>query len=267
MAVYEYDHYKKFFNSWVESQPKAGHGEYRRVALALGISTTLISQVFKADKHLSLEMSSELCDYLALDEDESEYFILLVEHAKSGSLKLQKRFMRQIRMRQERAKKLETRVKKDVEMDEATKAVFYSSWIYTGIRMLSDTNEGNDVLEISKRLHLERNQVQKVVDFLLEHRLCVVKDGSLKMGPARTHIGSSNLLVVKHHQNWRLQAFQKMIQSDEDNLFYTSPMSLSREVAEKIRQELPGFIQKVSDKIRPSKAEVVRCLNIDWFEY
>jgi uncharacterized protein (TIGR02147 family) len=271
MSVYDFDDYKMFFNDWVQSQPREGHGEYRRLALSLGISTTLVSQVFRGGndqgKDLSLEMTAELCDYLSLNDDESEYLLLLVEFAKAGSTKLKKKFQRQIRQRQDKARKIENRVKKDIEMDETTKSIFYSSWIYSGIRILTDTELGNDAAEIAKRLHLPRNQVQKVIEFLLEHKLCLMKEGKLKMGPARTHIGSSNLLVVKHHQNWRLQAFQKMIQTDDDNLFYTSPMSLSFEVAEKIRRELPSFIEKISASVGPSKSETVRCLNIDWFEY
>lgn len=54
---------------------------------------------------------------------------------------------------------------------------------------------------------------------------------------------------------------------NENDLFFTSPMSLSKEAAEKIRQELPAFIEKISKIVIPSKSEVIRCLNIDWFEY
>lgn len=39
-SIYQFDNYKKFFNSWIENQPKKGHGEYRRLALHLNVSTT-----------------------------------------------------------------------------------------------------------------------------------------------------------------------------------------------------------------------------------
>jgi len=227
----------------------------------------MISQVFKGDKHLSLELAAELCEYLELNDEEADYFLLLVECQKAGSQKLLKRLSRQVHNRQEKARKLENRVKAKNEMTEEVKSVFYSSWIYSGVRLLTDLEQMNSAADIATRLSMPRNQVQRVVDFLIKNHLAVAEKNKLKLGAARTHIGSSSILVNKHHQNWRLQALNKMAFQDEDNFFYTGPMTLSAEVANKIRQELPSFIENINSQILPSKSEVVRCLNIDWFEY
>lgn len=266
-SLYEFTDYKIFLNEWVESQPKKGHGEYRRIALSLNVSTTMISQVFKADKHLSLEMACELCDYLSLSEDEIEYFLLLVEHQKSGSQKLANRLLKQIKKKQERALKLENRIKKDMELSEEDKAIFYSSWVYSGISLMTDIDAYSNTTQISQRLNLPKNLVQKVISFLLEKGMCIEVKGNIKMGPTSTHVGSSNLLTVKHHQNWRLLGFNKMIFEDDKQLFFTGPMVMSQEVADEVRIRLPEIIQDILKKVHPSKSEVVRCLNIDWFEY
>jgi uncharacterized protein (TIGR02147 family) len=266
-SIYEFQDYKIYLNHWVSKQPKAGHGEYRRIAKDLGVSTTMISQVFKSDKHLSLEMGAELCDYLNLSEDESEYLLLLLEFQKAGSYKLQQRLKKQILKRQDRAQKLENRLRKDADLSEENKAVFYSSWIYSAVRLLSDISTYNDSLEIAKRLNLDKNLVEKVIDFLLDQKLCTRQGGKLKMGPTSTHIGTSSLLLSKHHQNWRLQGFNKMILNDNNNLFFTGPLVLSKELADEIRMQLPNFIQETIAKVHSSKSEVVRCFNIDWYEY
>lgn len=265
-SLFNFDDYKQWVNAWVENQPRQGFGEYRRMALALSVSTTMVSQVFKGDKHLSLELASDLCDYLRLDDEETDYFLLLVEYARAGSHKLKKRLERQMKARQERAKKLETRVKA-TELTEQDKAVFYSSWMYAGVSILCDLENYNDAESIAQRLNLPRNQVQKVLDFLLQRQLVAESKGQLKLGTTRTHIGSSSPLVSRHHQNWRVQAFTKMIQADEDQFFYTGPMTLSVDVAEWVRRELPAFVERINAKVIPSPSEVVRCLNIDWYEY
>lgn len=54
---------------------------------------------------------------------------------------------------------------------------------------------------------------------------------------------------------------------DNKNLFFTMPMSLSEEVADKVREDLPAYIEKIAKWVGPSPSQVVRCLNIDWFEY
>lgn len=266
VSIYHFQSYKDFYNSWVENQPRQGFGEYRRLAKELNISTTMVSQVFKGDKHLSLELASELCEYLRLDDGETDYFILLVELERAGSHKLRKLLLRQVKDRQEKSRKLENRVKTK-ELSAEAKMTFYSSWMYSGVRLLADTGGFNDAEVISSRLNLPRNHVQKILDFLIENNLLVEEKGKLKMGSARTHVGSSSPMVTRHHQNWRIHAMSKIQQNSEDDFFYTGPMVLSEEVALWIRQELPSFVEKLNARLIPSPSEVVRCLNIDWFEY
>lgn len=266
-TIFTYNDYKKYFNAWVEQQPKSGYGEYRRVAQALHLSTTMVSQVFKADKHLSMEMAADLCDYLNLSDDEADYFLLLVEHQKAGSFKLRAKLERQIKKAQEKAAKLESKVKKDIELSDNDKTIYYSSWVFQAVRLLTDIDDFSDADEIAQRLNLPKNLIQKVIQFLLETNLCKREKSLLKMGPATTHIQAKSPMVSRHHLNWRLRGHQQMIFNDEKNFFVTAPMVLSQEVAEKLRQELPQLVQSIISEIGPSKSEVVRCLNIDYFEF
>lgn len=266
VTIFHYQDYKEFYNAWVENQPRQGFGEYRRLAQSLGVSTTMVSQVFKGDKHLSLELASEMCDYLRLDDDETDFFLLLVDYQRAGSFKLQKRFLRQIKSRQEKSKKLENRVKVN-ELSEEANNIFYSNWLYTGMCLLADTGKYNDAEALAKYLNIPRNNVQKILDFLLANNLLIEDKGRLKLGTARTHVKTSSALVTRHHQNWRVQAMAKLPQSRDDDFFYTGPMVLSQEVAEWVRLELPAFVERLNARVIPSSSEVVRCLNIDWFEY
>jgi uncharacterized protein (TIGR02147 family) len=267
VSVYEYTDYKKFFNAWVESQPKKGHGEYRRLAQQLSISTTMVSQIFKGDKHLSLELVVELAEYLGLNDEESDFLILIVEWAKAGSVKLQNKLMNQIKSRQEKIKKIENRIKKEFEISEEAKATFYSSWLYSGVRLSTAVKETQDVSAIAKKLNIPRPVIQKIVEFLISNRLVEVVNDKLQASTVSTHIGSSSLLVAKHHQNWRLQGFHKMNYLDETNLFYTGPSALSVEACQEIQKQILKFIEQYRKTAGPSESEVTRCLNIDWFEF
>lgn len=267
MNIFEFEDYKSFFNTWVESLPKKGRGEYRRVAEKLNVSTTMVSQVFRGDKHLSLELASDLCDYLNLNELETDFFFLLVEYSRAGNFRLEQKLSRRLKALRQEMQKLEARLKKDKELNEDTKIVFYSNWIYSAVRNLVAIPSVNDIQVISERLQIPNMQVQRVLDFLIREGLVIQKSGKLDRGPRRTHLGADSPLVARHHQNWRIQAFQKMSQYNESNLFYTEPMSVSEEVAQKIRQELPAFIEKINKWVAPSPDEVNRCINIDWFEF
>lgn len=109
--------------------------------------------------------------------------------------------------------------------------------------------------------------MQKVLDFLIREGLVTQKSKKLNLGARRTHLPADSPLVTKHHQNWRLHGFQKMVMSDSENLFYTGPMALSQEVADRIREELPALIEKINKMVMSApSSDVARCLNIDWFE-
>ncbi|RYZ72912.1 MAG: DUF4423 domain-containing protein [Proteobacteria bacterium] len=109
--------------------------------------------------------------------------------------------------------------------------------------------------------------VNDVVNFLLEKNLCKIENNKLTYGTFRTHIGKDSPFVVKHHQNWRLKGFQNMELRRDEDLFFTYPMAISREVAEQIRMKLPRIIEDLQATIGPSESETTRCLNIDWFEF
>jgi len=165
------------------------------------------------------------------------------------------------------AQRLETRLPKDRELGETEKGVFYSNWIYSAVRNLTALETYNSIQAIADYLKLPRSQVKQVVEFLLETGLCVPTPKGFRSGPKRTHVGASSPFVSRHHQNWRLKGFGQMDLKREDDLFYTGPMSLSRELEAKIRNDLLAFIEKMNKQIHPSRSEVVRCLNIDWFQY
>lgn len=267
MKIFESRDYKKFINEWIKDQPKGGRGQIKRMSEFLRVSTTLLSQVLRGEKHFSLETAADISEYLGLNEKEAEYFILLIEHQRAGGFKLKKILERKLDRDQQAGSQLQNRMKKDRQLSDEEKMQFYSSWMYSAIRILSALPEITNAKTLSDRLNLPLAIVNDVVNFLLEKNLCVVKNNKLTYGAYRTHIGKDSPFVIKHHQNWRIKGFQSMeIRRDED-LFFTQPMALSREAAEKIRLMLPGMIEQIHALSGPSESEVVRCFNIDWFEY
>ena len=268
MSVYETLDYKQFLRDWVTSRPQNGRGEYRRLAEILGISPTLVSQVVKGDKNFSMEHAVEVADFMGLGERETEQFLLLVEFARAGSHRYRERLRQRIVKAQASAQKLSERLDRDRELSDAESAQYYASWAYTAITHLIACDPHYDVDRLAQRLHLPRASVARILGFLVESRILIGDPTQgYSIGAKHTHIGADSPLVIKHHQNWRLAGFQKMNFASDKELFYTAPMSLSESVADRVRQELPMFIEKLVKWVGPSPSETVRCLNIDWFEY
>lgn len=267
MTIFEYQDYKSYVRDWVAARPSQGRGEYRRMALHLRISSTMISQVFNGEKDLNLEMAAELGEFFGLGPKEERFFFLLIEFNRAGSHRLKTKLKEQIREEQDKAKKLSEHMSKDKELNAEDRALFYSTWVYAGIRNLVAIDKAWPTPEIADRLKIPEVQVTEALKFLTDHGLLRLKNGHYEVLAKTTHLGADNPLVIKHHQNWRIRGFQKMDLRNPDHLFYTGPMSLSFKDCDKIRAMFVEFLASINKVVRDSPSETVRCVNIDWFEY
>jgi hypothetical protein len=117
-----------------------------------------------------------------------------------------------------------------------------------------------------KSLGLESSLVVRVIEFLVEHGLCLQDKKELRMGPASTYLDSRSPLINLHRRNWRLKALEKVSQQKEADLFYSSVVSLSHEDFVSVRKTLLLEVEKFSKKIEQSEPKKLACINIDWFE-
>jgi uncharacterized protein (TIGR02147 family) len=267
LSIFEFTNYREYLRKWIDSHGDKAHGLKGRMAEALGVSSSLVSQILKGEKALTPDQTSDLCDHLGLNEIESDYLHLLVEIDRAAKPRYHQKLARKIRTLQEQSRQIGKRVPRHKELSEEQKAIYYSSWLYTGVRNLSAIPHLDSVGDMAKYLKLESQTVSRVVRFLLENGLCKEENGKLTYGPASTHVDKDSPFVNRHHQNWRFQAIQNMEHRRDQDLFFTSPMSLSHKAAEEIRTLIPNVIQNVMKIAGPSTSEKVSCLNIDWFEY
>lgn len=266
-VIYDFLNYRDYLKALAASQDGGGRGFKSQIAGALGISSSMISAILSGKKSMNQEQASDLADFLGLKDQEAEFLFLMVDHDRAGHHRLKERIQKRIDQERVRAQKISERVKKDKELSEEEKSIFYSSWIYSGVRILTSTSEFKSASDIAKRLNLPHATVNKVVEFLLAHNLCIEKNGRIDMGPAYTHIDADSPFANKHRQNWRVKAIQKMDQQNDNDLFYVCPMSLSVKDAVRVRAILVNVIEEILGIMKPSPSEQAQCLNIDWFEY
>lgn len=267
LNIFEYSSYSEYINDWIASQGQGGYGIKGKMSRALEVSSTFISLMLKNQKTLTPDQASDLCDFIGLTEIESDFFHLLVEYERAGKFRYKEKIIKKISFLKDQANKIGRRVQRHKELTDEQKAIYYSTWLYTGIRNLSAVPQYSNANDIAKKLNLDQSLVNKVIKFLIENDLCQEKNGKISYGPASLHVDKDSPFVNKHHQNWRLQGIQKMENRYDSDVFFTSPMSLSKETAEQIKKMIPHFIQEVMKIVGPSPSEITTCLNIDWFEY
>lgn len=265
MTVFEYEDYKQSVNDWIKEQERGGHGQLRQLADHLGINSVVMSQVFRGDRDLTLEQALGVTSFMALGEMERDFFLLLVQKSRAGSVELKSVLEKQLTALKAAASSLKNRIKHQKLTDE-DRATFYSQWYYSAVRLSTSVPELNSTGAIAEHLQLNRGLVSQVLRFLIESKLVIEKNGKLEMGPQVTHVAHDSPFVNRHHSNWRLKALQAMEFVNESNLFYTGPMALSEAAARSIQKSLLDLIQRSTKTAATSDSEVLRCLNIDWFE-
>ncbi len=267
MTVFDFKSYKEFINKWREKQPNKGHGQFVKFAEALGISTVLVTQIFNGAKNLSLEHAILLADFLGLTQLEKDYFLLLVNYERAGSHKLQEYFHAEILKTQKKRKEsLENVVAKDVVISEADKAVFYSNWMYSAIRLQTSIDGYQTVDSLADQFKISKEEIVKMLDVLLRMNLVIQTENGYRMGPARTHLEADSPFVKQRQISWRVKAFSKMDQVSKTQMFYTAPMSISEEMYDELKKGITNLIADLNSKITKTKPQKLACLNIDLFE-
>lgn len=264
VSLFEYSDYRAFLKNHLETSLR---GEMGRMAKAISVSPSLLSLILKGEKNLTSEQAIEVVDYLGLAELDGEYFITLVDLGRAGTLKLQNRLRKKMSGLKEQANKISKRVQKDKELTDEALSIYYSSWLYTGVRNFASIGELVTLQQMAEYFKLPKSQLQPIIKFCLEQGLLKQLGDGYIYNTKNTHIGSESPWVNQHHRNWRLRGIEQMEMRRETDLFYTCPMSLSQEAAETIRSLLPEFIQQVLKIVGPSPSEKVMCWNMDWFEY
>jgi uncharacterized protein (TIGR02147 family) len=267
MRIFEFSKYKQYLGALIQSFPKGGRGQARRLADHLNVSSVVISQILSGPRHFTPEQSLKVAEFFGLDAPSTDYFVLLVQQARAGARDYEKYLDFKLASLRREAFNLKNRVVEHRELTENEKGIFYSNWFYSGIRLLSSLDGYSSVDAIAKRFELSPALVRQVVEFLVSKGLCSMDGERIQFGITATYVDRSSPFVNGHRRNWRIKALEHLAEPQENDVFYSGPYSLSSADAELIRRELIGLIGRISAKVGASPPERLMCLNVDWFGF
>lgn len=267
MTLFSFNDYKEYLRQYMESLPKKGWGFWGRLSEALDMQQAHLSQIISGDKDFSLEQGLRLCSYLKMSDSEKEFFILLLQLSRAGGEDLKKFFQTQVDRQRAQALELKAHVSDQKILTVEEKMEFYSSWLYSAIRLYCSLDDGKTSTEIQKHFQIPPLRLNHILDFLVQTDLCFKKGDRYFLGAQRTLIEKGSPLFAKHSVNWRMQGILQLEQHSKDDLFLTSPMSVSIEDYKIIQDEIIRFMRSAAERIKASKSEQLACLNIDLFKF
>jgi len=263
VSIFNFTKSREFLRAYIESLPKKGWGEIQRWADHLSLQASYVSQVLAGTKSFNTDQGYGLARHLGLNETEIEYFLLILEIEKAASHETKKYLEKRLGTLKLKTKDLSNRMPKDREFTDTEKSVFYSSWIYSAIRLYCSIGNGKNKEEISKRFHLSRAETSEILEFLCACGLTEEKNGIYKVGFQKTYLERTSPHIHRHRLNWRVKALSQIETVKEEEMCFSSPFSLSHEDFGQLREELAKFLERFSQRVQKTTPEEMGVLNID----
>ncbi len=264
-SIYQFDNYKNYLNYRISSLPKNGRGEFLRISKYLNVHTSLISQVLSGSKEFSVEQAFKVCDYFGLTENDRDYFMVLINHSRSGTVELKEYYQSILQQIKDKYFTVKSRIKKSVELTEQQKSQYYSDWRFMAVWLATSLETVSSIDDIEQLFNINKKDLSKVLKFLNSSGLCLEVDGKLSQGISKTHLDRDSILINRHHINWRLKAIEKLEKASNRELFFTAPLTVSKKDLKKIKAILLNTVQEVSGVIDTTTPEELACLSIDLF--
>jgi uncharacterized protein (TIGR02147 family) len=264
MNIFDFKDYRKYLKKRINNMPRRGRGELSRMARVLGIHNTMMSHIMKETADLTLEQTLKLSDHWGLNNIERDYLVELVNWSRAGDTKTREYCSERIEKIRLQAQDLKTRLQAKNELSEEDRAFYYSSPIYSQVRLLSSIRRFQTFEALERETQLSSRKLRAVVDFLVSRNLCTEEGGKICYSDTRTYIEAGSALVARHHQNWRDKVREKTENLRDEDLMFTYPTAMSEPDFLILREKMAHFIREFKEVSVPSPSEHLYCFNLDW---
>ncbi len=265
MRIFEFIDYKAYTRHFISTQPKNGRGLIKAIGEHLGVDPSQISQILSGTKEFTEEQAILTAKFIGLNELETDYFLHLVKIDRAGHHVLADYYRKKRDQLKSESMNLSQHVQQDRILTDFEKATFYSSYLFSAVRLSTSIAGEQTVSDVSERFNIPLDRAASILNFLCATNLCQEENGRFTLGTQHTHIDRASPLVGRHHTNWLLKAIEKTNSLSEEELQFTGPVSLSREDFRSIRETLVNVISSSLKKVKNSEPEEVAVLLIDWF--
>jgi uncharacterized protein (TIGR02147 family) len=265
-SIYDYSDYKRFVLDLIETSPQQGRGVRRKLAEFIGCQVAYVSHVLAADRDFSLEQAEAASRFFSLRDDETEFFLLLVEHHKAATPDLKKHLSKRLSSKIADYREIKKRIRISGQISELDQAVYYSSWHYQAVHSALALPELRSPSSIAKRFGFSVERTNQILTFLLERGLITETRGQYQTSDKQIHLPRTSPLISKLHSNWRSQTLQSLMDMKPDDFHYSGLVTLSVEDMKRVREIILNALESSVEVIRPSKEEKVCVLTMDFYE-
>jgi uncharacterized protein (TIGR02147 family) len=261
--IFDYHRYIPYLKAKL-ANPQS-RGEKARLAAAVGVQATYVSQILQEKSHLSLEQAEAANAFFKHTTQEAHYFLLLVQKDRAGTKTLREYFQSQLDEILKARLVLTERLGKSNQLAEQDRSWYYASWLPAAVHIATTIPGLRKIESMLQAFRVSESTLLKTLERLEQIGLITKVGNEYHTGQQQVRLGNDSHHVIKHHTNWRLQAMQSLDRESLNELHYSAVVSLSKADVIKIKESLLESIGKNVQVIRDSKEEELFCLTLDFF--
>ncbi len=267
LSIFDFKSYRDYLKKFLRTQPKNGHGIRTLWAEAMGCQIAFVSHVLNGHYEISIEQAEGLARYIALNKDETEYFILLVQKDRAGTHQLKIFFEKLISEKIEQRENIRNRMKIKNNLSIEDQAIYYSKWLYSAVHIVLTIPEFQSSPEfIAKYFNQNLFSIRQILDFLETRQLIKNNNGIYNVENNFLFINKDSPLFSHQQSFWRQKAIESIYKNNKEDIHFASLFTVSVSDIKKIKDILLKSIEETTDIIKPSKEEKLYSICMDMFE-
>lgn len=264
-TLYTYTDYKIFLNDYINDK-KNEWGLLTKMSDAIGCQRPYLSRCLHQEVHLTMDHAYQMTRFLTLDENESEYFLSLVEHARASTISYKKKLELKLNKLRTQDEELKISASRPITSLNGGEIFYYSTWIPIAIHILTSIPEYQTLSAICEKLNLDKITVELHLQQLESLNLITKKLNKWIFKSGEMHLSKESPLNPTHLNNWRQKAVLKSQHRASDNFHYSVVQSLDEVAYQEIRKSVIKIISDFSKYAGPAPAKEIACFNIDLFK-
>lgn len=262
MDVYIFHDYRSVILDWLQNVELKG--ARTKLAHAAECSASWLTRVLSGDVQLTPDQALGITAFLNLNEDETDYFMCLVEFERAATLLLKKRIRKKLELIKSESRKLKTSLRSVTAISEDNSIKYYSSWVYAAVHVAC-MMKPLSLIEVSKLTRLSEETVSRVVNDLRQMELIKTVGINYQATNRNVHLPESHPLSNTAHSSLRQKTIQTLQEKNIDGLHYSAVHCLSYKDTELIQKKLKDSIMSCRKIIEPSPSEQLMVFCVDWY--
>jgi uncharacterized protein (TIGR02147 family) len=266
MSVFEAENYQDFLRQQRQQNPHK-RGMVKAMADRLRCHPTFISQVLNGRADLSHDQAIRVAAFFQLSEDETAFFLDLLNRDRAGSSEAKAYFQALIDRKRAERRVFQKRARLSSTLESSQEVTYLSRWTHPLAHAALQIPSYRNPRTLSRLLGLSLAETVDVLQTLSSLKLARKEGDSWLPTKAGLHIGRDSPLAGNFHANWRMKTATELVGRKRGlrHSCFSSVFAISPEVAERVREALLKVLEQARQEMLESPPEELYSLCLDFY--